>query len=131
MFGGVEGNETSKDLWTYSTTANTWSVQRYTSTVPMGVAGHTAHIIRGVMYVLFGYSPIYGYQNRIQEYNIGKLYRLMNLQAIIVDKFESNSKGRLLVKKKKKGIQRKTLKLNVEIRCIVFSRFICKLSLLI
>lgn len=129
MFGGVEGNETSKDLWTYSTTANTWSVQRYTSTVPMGVAGHTAHIIRGVMYVLFGYSPIYGYQNRIQEYNIGKLYRLMNLQAIIVDKFESNSKGCLLVKKKR--IQRKTLKLNVEIRCIVFSRFICKLSLLI
>lgn len=55
----------------------------------------------------------------------------MNLQAIIVDKFESNSKGRLLVKKKKKGIQRKTLKLNVEIRCIVFSRFICKVSLLI
>lgn len=53
----------------------------------------------------------------------------MNLQAIIVDKFESNSKGRLLVKKI--GIQRKTLKLNVEIRCIVFSRFICKVSLLI
>lgn len=70
MFGGVEENETSRDLWTYSTTAGTWSVQRYTSTVPMGVAGHTAHIIRGVMYVLFGYSPIYGYQNRIQEYNI-------------------------------------------------------------
>lgn len=54
----------------------------------------------------------------------------MNLQAIIVDKFESNSKGRLLGKKKT-GIQRKTLKLNVEIRCIVFSRFICKVSLLI
>lgn len=54
----------------------------------------------------------------------------MNLQAIIVDKFESNSKGRLLVKKKKR-IQRKTLKLNVEIRCIVFSRFICKVSLFI
>lgn len=54
----------------------------------------------------------------------------MILQAIIVDKFESNSKGRLLGKKKP-GIQRKTLKLNVEIRCIVFSRFICKLSLLI
>lgn len=72
MFGGVEENETSRDLWTYSTTAGTWSVQRYTSTVPMGVTGHTAHIIRGVMYVLFGYSPIYGYQNRIQEYNIGK-----------------------------------------------------------
>lgn len=53
----------------------------------------------------------------------------MNLQAIIVDKFESNSKGRLLVKKKR--IQRKILKLNVEIRCIVFSRFICKVSLLI
>lgn len=54
----------------------------------------------------------------------------MNLQAIIVDKFESNSKGRLLVKKKP-GIQRKTLKLNVEIKHIVFSRFICKISLLI
>lgn len=93
MFGGVEGNETSKDLWTYSTTANTWSVQRYTSTVPMGVAGHTAHIIRGVMYVLFGYSPIYGYQNRIQEYNIGK--------ALQINEFASyNCKGRLLVKKK-------------------------------
>lgn len=73
MFGGVEGNDTSRDLWTYSVGAQTWSVQHYNSTVPMGVAGHTAHIVRGVMYVLFGYSPIYGYQNRIQEYNLGKL----------------------------------------------------------
>nr|XP_022341694.1 attractin-like protein 1 isoform X2 [Crassostrea virginica] len=70
MFGGVEGNDTSRDLWTYSVGAQTWSVQHYNSTVPMGVAGHTAHIVRGVMYVLFGYSPIYGYQNRIQEYNL-------------------------------------------------------------
>ncbi|XP_062573722.1 attractin-like protein 1, partial [Saccostrea cucullata] len=72
VFGGVEGNVTSRDLWIFNTTALTWSVQHYNSTVPipMGVAGHTAHIVRGVMYVLFGYSPIYGYQNRIQEYNI-------------------------------------------------------------
>ncbi|XP_061186273.1 attractin-like protein 1 isoform X2 [Saccostrea echinata] len=72
VFGGVEGNVTSRDLWIFNTTSLSWSVQRYNSTVPipMGVAGHTAHIVKGVMYVLFGYSPIYGYQNRIQEYNI-------------------------------------------------------------
>lgn len=72
MFGGVLGDETSKDLWTYDTMTQTWVRQHYNRTIPMGVAGHSAHVVKGVMYILFGYSPLYGYQNRIQEYNIGK-----------------------------------------------------------
>ncbi|XP_056005895.1 attractin-like protein 1 isoform X1 [Ostrea edulis] len=70
MFGGVLGDETSKDLWTYDTMTQTWVRQHYNRTIPMGVAGHSAHVVKGVMYILFGYSPLYGYQNRIQEYNI-------------------------------------------------------------
>lgn len=65
MYGGVEGNEIFKDLWIYSIIVNIWLVQRYISIVFMGVVGYIVYIIRGVMYVLFGYSFIYGYQNRI------------------------------------------------------------------
>ncbi|XP_063432339.1 attractin-like protein 1 isoform X2 [Mytilus trossulus] len=71
MFGGVVDKDTTKELWVYDLTSNLWTLKNYNSTPPVAVASHTAHVINGVMYILFGYSPIYGYKNRIQEYFIG------------------------------------------------------------
>lgn len=71
MFGGVVDKDTTKELWVYDLSSNLWTLKNYNSTPPVAVASHSAHVINGVMYILFGYSPIYGYKNRIQEYFIG------------------------------------------------------------
>ncbi|CAG2228092.1 unnamed protein product [Mytilus edulis] len=71
MFGGVVDKDTTKELWVYDLSSNQWTLKNYNSTPPVAVASHSAHVINGVMYILFGYSPIYGYKNRIQEYFIG------------------------------------------------------------
>ncbi|CAC5410801.1 Attractin,Attractin-like protein 1 [Mytilus coruscus] len=71
MFGGVVDKDTTKELWVYDLSSKLWTIKNYNSTPPVAVASHTAHVINGVMYILFGYSPIYGYKNRIQEYFIG------------------------------------------------------------
>ena len=73
MFGGVVGKDTTKELWVYNIASGAWSLRYHNATPPVAVASHTAHIIGGVMYIIFGYSPIYGYKNRIQEYIIGML----------------------------------------------------------
>ena len=36
------------------------------------VTGHTAHVIDDCMFVFFGYSVYYGYQNLVQKYNISE-----------------------------------------------------------
>lgn len=76
MFGGVVDKDTTKELWIYDISNSTWTLKNYNSTPPVAVASHTAHIINGVMYILFGYSPIYGYKNRIQEYYISEYTRI-------------------------------------------------------
>ncbi|XP_069140084.1 attractin-like protein 1 isoform X2 [Argopecten irradians] len=75
MFGGVVGQDTphiSRNLYVYNINTSTWNVSTVENklAIPVAVAGHTAHIINGIMYVIFGHSPIYGYKNRIQEYNL-------------------------------------------------------------
>ena len=70
MFGGVVDKDTTKELCVYNLTTSTWMMKNHNTTPPIAVASHTAHIINGIMYIIFGYSPIYGYKNRIQEYKI-------------------------------------------------------------
>jgi hypothetical protein len=87
MFGGVVDKDTTKELWVYNLTTSTWMMKNHNTTPPIAVASHTAHIINGIMYIIFGYSPIYGYKNRIQEYKIGMLYPLvievLNIKEVV------------------------------------------------
>ena len=39
---------------------------------PLAVAGHTATLVNSKMIVLFGYGPLRGYTDKVQEYNLGK-----------------------------------------------------------
>lgn len=39
---------------------------------PFAVAGHSAHVIRSEMFVIFGYNPLFGFMHHVQIYNFGK-----------------------------------------------------------
>ncbi|KAM9426169.1 attractin-like protein 1 isoform 2-T2 [Pholidichthys leucotaenia] len=83
MFGGkLEaglGNVTD-ELWVFSVPSRTWQ-RRNPLVGPPGqaqiyaVEGHSAHCVlldsgEPIMLVIFGYSPIYSYISKIQEYNL-------------------------------------------------------------
>lgn len=70
VYGGVVDGNIRQDLWEYNINAHTWG-QR--SNARHNVSGHTAHVVNGVMVVIFGYSPVFGYTNGIQEYDIGNV----------------------------------------------------------
>ncbi|XP_015239606.1 PREDICTED: attractin-like protein 1 isoform X2 [Cyprinodon variegatus] len=76
MFGGkLEGGAANitDELWLFNIPTRTWSPRK---PAPLyAVEGHTAHVVElsngdPVMLVFFGYSPIYSYINKVQEYNI-------------------------------------------------------------
>ncbi|XP_021361114.1 attractin-like isoform X3 [Mizuhopecten yessoensis] len=75
MYGGVVGRDqphVSRKMYIYNIRTNTWNVSSVEKerVIPVAVAGHTAHVINGIMYIIFGHSPIYGYKNRVQEYHL-------------------------------------------------------------
>ena len=70
MYGGMVSNSVTSELWAYSIKKNEWSHSKNDRAV--AVVGHTAHLIDGIMYVIFGHSPIYGYMNTVQECNMCK-----------------------------------------------------------
>ena len=79
MYGGLVGNNITDELWQYDITENNWAMVKTASGVgsstmvpPLAVVGHTSHVIGEVMYVIFGHSPIYGYMNTVQEFNMCK-----------------------------------------------------------
>ncbi|XP_055955305.1 attractin-like protein 1 [Patella vulgata] len=67
MYGGVVNGRVMSDMWVYNIINTNWT--QLTSS-PYNVSGHTAHIVDGIMYVFFGYSPKYGYMRIVQEYDI-------------------------------------------------------------
>uniref|UniRef100_A0A8C7URM8 Attractin-like 1a n=1 Tax=Oncorhynchus mykiss TaxID=8022 RepID=A0A8C7URM8_ONCMY len=81
MYGGKleagSGNVTD-ELWVFNIPSRTWSLKNPSSLVqgqPYAVEGHSAHLAEltngdVVMVVLFGYSPVYSYISKVQEYNI-------------------------------------------------------------
>ncbi|KAL0964523.1 hypothetical protein UPYG_G00325100 [Umbra pygmaea] len=81
MYGGKleagSGNVTD-ELWVFNIPRRTWSLKTPGSPVqeqPYAVEGHSAHLAEltngdSVMVVIFGYSPIYSYVSKVQEYNI-------------------------------------------------------------
>ena len=79
MYGGIIGKEITDEMWIYNLSSNSWisiSSELVSSYHPgntfYAVVGHTAHLIDGIMYVVFGHSALYGYMNTVQECNMCK-----------------------------------------------------------
>uniref|UniRef100_A0AAQ5YU46 Attractin-like 1a n=1 Tax=Amphiprion ocellaris TaxID=80972 RepID=A0AAQ5YU46_AMPOC len=80
MFGGkLESGSANvtDELWVFNIPRRTWSPRKPAPPPPFALEGHTAHVVEladgePVMLVFFGYSPIYSYSNKVQEYNISK-----------------------------------------------------------
>lgn len=80
MFGGkleVTSANVTDELWVFNITARAWSLRKPSLPPPFALEGHTAHVVELpggdlVMLTFFGYSPIYSYINKVQEYNISE-----------------------------------------------------------
>ncbi|XP_062285983.1 attractin-like protein 1 [Scomber scombrus] len=78
MFGGkleAGSANVTDELWVFNIPRRTWSPWKPTPPPPYALEGHTAHVVEladgePVMLMFFGYSPIYSYINKVQEYSI-------------------------------------------------------------
>ncbi|XP_025093871.1 attractin-like isoform X2 [Pomacea canaliculata] len=66
VYGGVRDGLVKDELWVYDIAGGSWN---QTSVSGFPVSGHTAHVYNDTMLVFFGYSPLFGYVNRVQQYN--------------------------------------------------------------
>lgn len=78
MYGGIINQKNiTNELWSYNTTSNGRRWQLLTAhsddlnALPYAAAGHTAHVVRNRLLMIFGYNPYRGYLNIVQEYDIG------------------------------------------------------------
>lgn len=69
VYGGVRDGLVKDELWVYDIAGGSWN---QTSVSGFPVSGHTAHVYNDTMLVFFGYSPLFGYVNRVQQYNFGE-----------------------------------------------------------
>ena len=82
MFGGKLESKSSNvtdELWVFNIPRRTWSPRKPAPPPPYALEGHSAHVVEladgePVMLVFFGYSPIFSYVNKVQEYNISKCF---------------------------------------------------------
>lgn len=80
MFGGkleVTSANVTDELWVLNIPGRTWTLRKPSLPPPYAVEGHTSHVVElpggdPVMLTFFGYSPIYSYINKVQEYNISE-----------------------------------------------------------
>ncbi|KAM7385225.1 hypothetical protein PAMP_001319 [Pampus punctatissimus] len=78
MFGGklkAGSANVTDEMWVFNIPRRTWSPRKPAPPPPYTLEGHTAHVVEladgePVMLIFFGYSPIYSYINKVQEYNI-------------------------------------------------------------
>uniref|UniRef100_A0A3Q0RF30 Attractin-like 1a n=1 Tax=Amphilophus citrinellus TaxID=61819 RepID=A0A3Q0RF30_AMPCI len=78
MFGGkLEAGpaNVTDEMWVFNIPRRTWSLRKPVPPPPYALEGHTAHVVElangePVMLIIFGYSPIYSYINKVQEYSI-------------------------------------------------------------
>lgn len=81
MFGGkleVKSANVTDELWVFNIPARNWSLRKPSPSPPYALEGHTAHVVAladgdAAMLTFFGYSPVYSYINKVQEYNISEL----------------------------------------------------------
>uniref|UniRef100_A0AAQ5ZB26 Attractin-like 1a n=1 Tax=Amphiprion ocellaris TaxID=80972 RepID=A0AAQ5ZB26_AMPOC len=93
MFGGkLESGSANvtDELWVFNIPRRTWSPRKPAPPPPFALEGHTAHVVEladgePVMLVFFGYSPIYSYSNKVQEYNIrSNLWQVVSAGGAVV-----------------------------------------------
>lgn len=80
MFGGkleVKWANVTDELWVFNIPRRSWSLRRPSPPPPYALEGHTAHVVElaggeVVMLTFFGYSPIYSYVNKVQEYDLSE-----------------------------------------------------------
>ncbi|GLD73205.1 attractin-like protein 1 isoform X2, partial [Lates japonicus] len=78
MFGGkleAGSANVTDEMWVFNIPRRTWSPLKPAPPPPYALEGHTAHVVEladgePVMLILFGYSPVYSYINKVQEYSI-------------------------------------------------------------
>ena len=68
LHGGVRNGQVTDELWEFDTATGNWTML-LESGYP--VSGHTAHVVNRTMLVFFGYSPVFGYLNHVQQYDFG------------------------------------------------------------
>ena len=80
MYGGVtQDGDILSQLWTLNLSTKEWTQLMpsrnkecyHRPCGPVAAAGHSVVLVKDKMYTIFGYNPIYGYLNLIQEYSIG------------------------------------------------------------
>lgn len=87
MYGGVVGNNISNELWMFHIGLRTWTFVRDSTGEDrqLAVSGHASHVVNGVMHVLFGHSPVYGFLPFVQEFHFNnKSWILPNTTGAMV-----------------------------------------------
>lgn len=104
MYGGVtQDGSISSQLWSLDLTTKEWvlitpSKNRechHRVCGPVAATGHSSVLVKDKMYVIFGYNPIYGYLNVLQEFSIGKVVMKFD-QEIVINEYVSLA-GRLQI----------------------------------
>lgn len=80
MFGGkleVKSTNVTDELWVFNIPGRSWSLRKPSLPPPYALEGHTAHVVAladgdTAMLTFFGYSPVYSYINKVQEYNMSE-----------------------------------------------------------
>lgn len=77
IYGGVVNQSfITNELWRFDLLSLEWALESAQNwsvvALPASVAGHTAHVIKDEMFVIFGYNPFEGYIPRIQIYSFGE-----------------------------------------------------------
>lgn len=80
MFGGkleAKWTNVTDELWVFNVPRRSWSLRRPSPAPPYALEGHTAHVVQlaggeEVMLIFFGYSPVYSYINKVQEYDLSE-----------------------------------------------------------
>ncbi|XP_043992510.1 attractin-like protein 1 isoform X7 [Gambusia affinis] len=93
MFGGkleTGPANITDELWLFNIPTRSWLPLKPASAPLYALEGHTAHVVilpngDPVMLVFFGYSPIYSYINKVQEYNIrSNLWQVVSVGGAVV-----------------------------------------------
>lgn len=97
LYGGLLRNGSIvSDIWEYDLRMERWREIRDTRimstivTERLASMGHSATLVGTTMVVIFGYNPVYGYLNYVQQYDMGKLFWVFSI-VIVINMFINRS----------------------------------------
>lgn len=94
VFGGRINQQATNELWLFDSQTFCWTLLPSLGDSPLAVAGHTATLVNSKMIVLFGYGPLRGYTDKVQEYNLGiKIYSVIGFPAKFEEGGEKSLRG--------------------------------------